>query len=344
MILKSEIKRLIRFFFPRLKTKNIGDFGRRLKFKGFFKPKIHSDDIILISVIKNESLRIPFFLKHYRSLGVKKFFFIDNISTDLSLKTLSELNAGDVFIYTAKGHYGHSRCGQDWIDQLLKLYGIGRWCLVADADELFIYPGYEKLPLSALSKYLEDGGFNYVPGMLLDMYSDKPIAETHYTAGQNPLDVCPYFDAQKPDYLDTYIDSLTGDRYDRVSGGMRKRVFGVSPCLTKNVFFKFHSAMVIRPGCHTIEGAKRADVEGAVLHFKYFQDFAPKVFEISKTGNQWADGLEYKGYAKALSEKGEKTAYHEHSIKYHSSSQLVELGFMKSSGKYESFLKKKNEF
>ena len=40
------------------------------------------NDILLFATIRNEQLRLPFFMAHYRRLGVQHFFFISNNSTD----------------------------------------------------------------------------------------------------------------------------------------------------------------------------------------------------------------------------------------------------------------------
>ena len=40
------------------------------------------DEIRLFAVIRDETLRLPYFLEYYRQLGVARFFFIDNLSKD----------------------------------------------------------------------------------------------------------------------------------------------------------------------------------------------------------------------------------------------------------------------
>lgn len=48
----------------------------------------HSHEILLFSKCRNESLRLPAFLRHYRNLGVNRFFIVDNESTDGSTEYL----------------------------------------------------------------------------------------------------------------------------------------------------------------------------------------------------------------------------------------------------------------
>src|SRR5260370_21953978 len=39
-------------------------------------------EIRLFSKCRNEQLRLPAFLRHYRNIGVQRFFFVDNASND----------------------------------------------------------------------------------------------------------------------------------------------------------------------------------------------------------------------------------------------------------------------
>jgi len=43
---------------------------------------LSSDAVVLLSTIRNEFSRLPFFLQYYRDLGVSHFLFVDNDSQD----------------------------------------------------------------------------------------------------------------------------------------------------------------------------------------------------------------------------------------------------------------------
>ena len=43
-------------------------------------------EIRLFAIMRNESLRLPYFLEYYKNLGVDRFFLIDNNSTDGSVQ------------------------------------------------------------------------------------------------------------------------------------------------------------------------------------------------------------------------------------------------------------------
>ena len=44
--------------------------------------RIKPADILLVCTFRNEQIRLPYFLKYYRDLGVSHFLFIDNGSED----------------------------------------------------------------------------------------------------------------------------------------------------------------------------------------------------------------------------------------------------------------------
>jgi len=67
----------------------------------FTKPVValEKDDIVVVSNVYNEALRLPYFLTYYRNPGVKKFFIVDNNSTDETAEILK--NAPDVIYFQA---------------------------------------------------------------------------------------------------------------------------------------------------------------------------------------------------------------------------------------------------
>src|SRR5437868_603537 len=110
-------------------------------------------EIRAFMTVRNEMLRLPQNLEHHRRLGVARFFVIDNGSTDGSKEFL--LAQPDCHVFLTQESYAESRYGLDWQHRLLEEYGANRWCLIADADEWFIYPGYEQRALPDFVGYLE---------------------------------------------------------------------------------------------------------------------------------------------------------------------------------------------
>ena len=71
---------------------------------------------ILFSTVRNEALRLPWFLKHYRDLGVVHFLFVDNGSTDGTGDYLG--GHPDVSVWRTEASYKASRFGVDWMNAL----------------------------------------------------------------------------------------------------------------------------------------------------------------------------------------------------------------------------------
>ena len=97
---------------------------------------IAPDNILLFSTLRNERVRLPFFLRYYRDLGVSHFLIVDNDSDDGSREYLQA--QPDVSIWTTPHSYKRARFGVDWLNWLQMKYGHDHWCLVGDPDEFFV--------------------------------------------------------------------------------------------------------------------------------------------------------------------------------------------------------------
>ena len=82
--------------------------------------------ILAFTTLRNERVRLPYFLSYYRELGVEHFLMVDNGSTDDSREYL--LEQGDVSLWHTEASYRKARFGADWLGWLQMRYGHGRWC------------------------------------------------------------------------------------------------------------------------------------------------------------------------------------------------------------------------
>ncbi len=243
------------------------------------------ETILLFCTIRNEAERLDWFVKHYRSLGVGQFIFIDNGSTDGTRERLLALP--DATVYTTGASYKASRFGMDWINWLMLRHGNGHWCVVADADELLIYPHWQTRPLPALTAWLDNEGQRTLPAMMLELYPRGPLDQTDYTPGSDPITALGWFDAgnytirHKP-----LLDCLL------IQGGPRARCFFHSapnraPTLTKLPLIRWswhdvwvNSTHAILPrGLNRVFATDEGErISGALLHTK----FLPTVVEKSR--------------------------------------------------------------
>ncbi len=152
----------------------------------------NAEEIRLVSPVRNEMARLPYFLDYYRELGVNRFLFIDNNSDDGTTTYL--LRQPDCHVFHTTDSYRESRFALRWINRLLDMYGTGHWCVVADADELLVYPRCEQVNLRQLCAYLDRFGYEGLFTFLLDMYHPTDMAEAVCVPGKAFTEICPMFD------------------------------------------------------------------------------------------------------------------------------------------------------
>lgn len=289
---------------------------------------IEKDNILLFCTLRNEAIRIPFFLEYYRKLGINHFFFVDNGSTDNFLEIVSDQK--DVTVYYTNASYKESAFGMYWLNFLLWKHGVDHWCVTCDPDEFFIFPNIEKENIKSLTNYLENKGKNSFSTILIDMYSQEDLA---YKTGQNPLEFCGYFD--KSGYRFTPFPPCENIW---IQGGVRERLFCLdepekSPALNKVPLVYWKRNYLYASSTHDLLPKKLnhcsfALKTGALLHFKFLSTFKEKVKEEMVRGEHYNDSGEYKHYHDNLDSL---SFYNDAlSVKYTNSQQLTDLNLIKN--------------
>ncbi len=291
------------------------------------------DAIMLYATLRNERVRLPYFLRYYRRLGVQQFVVVDNDSDDGSREYL--LQQPDVTLYHTKASYKRARFGTDWMNWLLHRHGRGRWGLVVDVDEFFVYPFCDTRPLRALTDWLDSSGIKSFSAMLIDMYPKGDIAAQPYREGQDPMEILQWFDSGN------YTISKN-EEYNNlwVQGGPRTRIFfpdepKKAPALNKIPLVKWKRGYVYANSTHMLlprglnlvydeYGGEKAC--GALLHAKFLDTFVEKTREEMQRGEHFASSREYRAYAERLESKPE--LWCKWSEKYINWRQLEVLGLM----------------
>jgi hypothetical protein len=135
---------------------------------------IGPQDVLCFCTLRNEKVRLKYFLSYYRDRGISHFLFVDNDSNDGSREYLAEQD--DCSVWTTPESYKRARFGMDWINRLLRLYGHKHWCLVVDPDEFLVYPFSDTRPIPALTDWLDASSIKSFGAMILDMYPMKRVA------------------------------------------------------------------------------------------------------------------------------------------------------------------------
>lgn len=294
---------------------------------------IDSGAILCFVTLRNEAVRLPYFLDYYRALGVDHFLVVDNDSDDGS-RALLEAQP-DVSLWTTKASYKGSRYGLDWVNWLLFRHGTGHWCLTLDPDEFLVYPHCDVRPLRALTDWLDSSAYRAFPAMMLDMYPRGPLTERIYAAGENPLDIAAWFD---PANYMIRKNREYGNLW--IQGGPRARAFFAddpqnAPALNKIPLVRWARHYAYVSSTHMLlprslnlvydeNGGERAS--GILLHTKFLSTFVGKSDEEMTRGQHYAGSREYKAYHSAL--QNQPQLWCPESIEYEGWRQLEHLGLI----------------
>lgn len=294
---------------------------------------IARDDILVFVTLRNERLRLPFFLDYYRRMGAGHFLIVDNDSDDGSREYLA--GQPDVSLWTTPDSYKRARFGMDWMNHLLRRHGSGHWCLTVDPDEFLIYPHADTRPLRALTDWLGCSGRRSMSAMLLDMYPRGAVTDRPYHEGQNPFEIACWFDPANY--------AIRKNRFYRnlwIQGGPRARVFFAddpenAPALNKIPLVLWRPHYVYVSSTHMLlprslnvvydeDGGEMAS--GALLHAKFLSTFADKSAEELDRGQHYADSQEYRAYHQGLQLQGD--FWCAQSRRYQDWRQLEDLGLI----------------
>lgn len=263
--------------------------------------------------VKNEGKRLDYFFKYYENLGVDRFFVIDNNSSDLTYDICAKKN--NLHYFKTEEHFSRQLL---WLDFLLNSYGKNHWCLFVDADEFILLNEQEGNSLKMLSRRLEQQGYSSMPFVLLDTYAKTAVIDNSLVEGENPLEKFCFFDSDLP------AKREDGQWY----GGMRKRVFGCSPDLTKYPLVLCDSRISFMRGLHRIYGAKISNSRGVILHTKYSKDLILTSQDESIRSAYYKKGIEYQAYAATFEKNINLSLFAANSLKFINSKQLLDLGLI----------------
>ena len=234
------------------------------------KSAIKSSEGIVLCNVRDEAELLPNFLKHYREIGVKRFAFVDNGSTDRTLPYLLDQSDCDVFQFS--GGFKNFRAGMIWKNLLILTYATAKWFFSADADEHAVYDGWPGIGLDEFANRMSLRGRSAVTALMVDMYSSGPIAEARIEPSRSLLETCPMFDGEG--YVVVMPENWRADNFPKLDarGGPMRRVFGGKDrlgwlaktplILEPNIYF--HSPHSVLP-----VGLNFTPMEIALLHFRF---------------------------------------------------------------------------
>ena len=294
---------------------------------------IRTDDIIIFSTMRNERIRLPYFLQYYRDLGVNHFVIVDNDSNDGSREYMAE--QPDVSLWVTSHSYKTARFGADWLNWLQSKYGHNHWTLTVDVDEFLVFPFSDTRPLRALTDWLDASSILSFSAMLLDMYPKGRIDAMPYHEGQDPFEIAAWFDSGN-------YTIAKNKRYANlwIQGGPRARTFFTdrperAPAMNKIPLVKWKRHYTYVSSTHMLLprslnkvyeewGGEKAS--GCLLHAKFLDTFGAKAKEELERGQHYANSHEYRAYHAAM--RDDPDLWCKWSEKYINWRQLEILGLM----------------
>jgi hypothetical protein len=257
--------------------------------------------LALVACMRNEMFMLPHFLAHYRAMGVEAFLIADNLSDDGTLEYLAD--QPDVAVFSVDTNYRSSRYGVAWQQAILAHFRLGRWSLVADADELLVCDLDRGTNLPGLLDTDDFAEAEAARIFMLDMYPEGPLSDATFASGDpfaeaGMVDRMP-FRTNSP-ALGTYSNSptWTSALRHRLIPGSRPEIFVAQ----KIALLKYKPWFKLSAGLHYVADARLATRDLVFAHFKYNAEFRAKARAEVARRQHFNDAEEYRKYLALLSE------------------------------------------
>ncbi|PSL17574.1 glycosyltransferase family 2 protein [Shimia abyssi] len=280
--------------------------------------------ITVVSCVRNELRMLPQFLEHYRRLGVEGFLIVDNLSDDGTLEYL--LDQPDVSVFSADTDYKAAQYGAVWQQTLLSNFRVGKWSLIADADEFLVLEGTSLSSFNALLEEMEAFGADAGRVLMLDMYPSGPLSKTPFDT-RDPIEQACYID--KAPFLRTWPGLGRFCNGKTFTSATRHRLF---PDARPNLFLaqkiallKYKPWMQLSAGLHYAADITLAQRDLLFWHFKYHARFLEKIHEEVNRNQHFNNAEEYRRYQNRLSGSTD-TIYQAHlSCRWHESTDVQDI-------------------
>lgn len=222
------------------------------------------NEIRLYTVVRNELWRLQWFVSYYRELGVDRFFFVDNDSSDGSLAWLLEQH--DVHVFHAGGSYAEAASGVVWLNQLVREHSPSGWHMYVDVDEALVFTDVETHGLRGLTEYMDRKGHDLAAGQMVDMFS----MEAHQPSGgrfeEDFVSRYPFFSFEFK-----RTQSVVCPYFFTVGGIRHLAGFGENS--TKTPLVRGGREIQYLSSSHMVTPGVVSDVSVALLHYKLVGDY-----------------------------------------------------------------------
>ncbi|MFN3955832.1 MAG: glycosyltransferase family 2 protein [Pararhodobacter sp.] len=269
--------------------------------------------VAVVAVLRNERFILPHFLAHYRKLGVGGFLIADNGSDDGTLDYL--LDQPDVALFSVDTDYRRAHFGVAWQQALLSAFRVGRWSVVADADELLFWQLEQRQTLPELLAAPEFADADAARVFMLDMYPQGSLAQADFASGA-PFDEAGFVEREPflrtSGSLGPFTDAEvhTSALRHRLIPGQRAELFVAQ----KLALLKYQPWMRLSAGLHFVAETRPAARDLLFGHFKYNAAFRARAIAEVAREQHFNNAEEYRKYLALVSEGREVIHDPAHSV------------------------------
>jgi broad specificity phosphatase PhoE len=264
-----------------------------LEYQNINRRSLSTNDVILLVILQNATNFIKHFINHYQKIGIKYFVFIDNNSSDGSRKVIRDHSTDDIVIDIWQTNEKFDAIkAMGWKQQMMVYYGLDRWYLNLDIDELLVFDNYKKRSIANVIKTAESRKSQSLGGIMIDMYPNAPLNKTQKIPHDNILDKYCYCDKN------TYTRINNQKYLARIFGGPRCRLFNVSPSLQKfPLIYATKQTLGINPHFwYPYKINLLSNFQLGILHYKFLPDDLKKYVAYTISGVHYNNSKEYKAY------------------------------------------------
>lgn len=278
---------------------------------------------IVVLCVKNDRERLQMLVEHYRQLGVERFAFLDNMSTDGTWEWLLEQQ--DIDLYRCREKY-QTMVKEGWINRLVSHYGLDRWYIVTDSDELIVYDGMEEHLLSDVIRFAEEKGIKRFKGLTLDAYSKGRL----FGKTANIREDYRFIDR---DSYEEKEGKAGSQRFHRFIGGPRYRLMQSQITLSKYPLVYFEKGTVSDSAHYQFPHELLANTACyfGILHYKFIdKDLAEYEKRARKNSGFSTGGAIYRQYMKFVKNQNDNGFMYEGSMDFQHSSVLRSIDLIQS--------------
>lgn len=328
---------------PRVGVSRFYMFIVALSIKHIYGPKkiiCSKDEFIVVCLVKDAQEYVKPFVEHYNVLGAKHIVFLDNNSSDYTVRMACKYKNVTVFSTSLPYKiYAHN-----FKPYLKRRFSRNSWCLCVDIDEFFDYPFSDKINMKSLLNYLNERSYNAVLANMLEMFSDKPLNKLEKGKDINFKDKYRFYDLSEVTKRTIGLTIAVSNKdCKHYLDGIRKTVFGISkvglhkyPLVFLEEGFPAHKMKE-----HYVVGKVRlADFSCVLFHYIFTGNFKNKCIKAIKEKSYYKDSLKYKKYFETLQHNPDLNIKEKARSpqKLHDTNELIDNGFLCISDDFIKFV------